>query len=264
MSKKVLAVCGDSFMAATYSKKPGDNEEGSEGRHFSELLAKKLDYDLITLARGAVSNLCIRLQVEEMIRKKPDFILVYTTTSSRIDFPINADTKVDRALGIYNYRYNKHPDISALDPGFGLNALRSESLPSVLTYRDKHIEVEEHEKEVLTALEHYLLHIYDDYVADIISSCIISDMISALKTSGIPYMVLIPHNQLDLLESTRAIHKFNLLRVPHRARCTEILPNKYAEPSNRRWHTTDESQVLIAESMYNYLTVHNLLEPDNV
>ena len=77
-----LGVCGDSFMSATMNTEREETWD-SEGRHFTEILAKKIGYDYFTLARAACSNNAIRLQVDEMIKQKVfEMGSMYTVTQS--------------------------------------------------------------------------------------------------------------------------------------------------------------------------------------
>jgi len=45
----ILGIAGDSFYAATQDIAGRSDCEGSHGKHFTEVLAKKLGYDLFTL-----------------------------------------------------------------------------------------------------------------------------------------------------------------------------------------------------------------------
>lgn len=119
---KKLGVCGDSFMASIgYEENDLDN---GYDKHFTELLAKKLGWDIVTFARGACSNQTIRLQIDEVIKEKPDLVIIGLTSPDRIEFPIydlsvsdyndkyNAKNyKIDD--GLYNIDYNDYPDKSS-------------------------------------------------------------------------------------------------------------------------------------------------------
>ena len=83
MSQKTLVVCGDSYMSPVL---------GFPGKHFSEILASKLGYELIPLSRGGMSNGGIALQLESAAELKPDLVLVGTTYSPRIEYPIKNST----------------------------------------------------------------------------------------------------------------------------------------------------------------------------
>jgi len=82
--RKTLGVCGDSFMATKNYEEGVDN---GHGKHFTEILAKKLDCDLITYARGGCSNQAIRLQIDEIIKllNKLNFFLFKTVSKDILD-----------------------------------------------------------------------------------------------------------------------------------------------------------------------------------
>lgn len=74
-----LIVCGDSYMSPVlaYPKK-----------HFSEIVADTLNYNLIPLSRGGMSNGGIVLQIESAIQYKPKVVLLSTSFVGRIEYPI--------------------------------------------------------------------------------------------------------------------------------------------------------------------------------
>ena len=74
--KKHLIVAGCSFSAFSQTK---------PGTSWSEVLAKKLDWDLTNLARQGCSNGGIRVQIEEIRRQKPDFAIVSPTFWDRME-----------------------------------------------------------------------------------------------------------------------------------------------------------------------------------
>lgn len=85
---KKLIVCGDSFMSPR-SKHPG--------KHFVELFAKHLGFELTSYARAGVSNGSIVIQLESALQQKPDLILFNLTNSDRTEFRVDQD----RALNFY-------------------------------------------------------------------------------------------------------------------------------------------------------------------
>ena len=79
--QKKLMVCGCSFSALPLDEK-------HQGTHFSQILAKRWGYDLINNAYRGCSNGGIRLQMEEVIRQKPDFAIIIPTFFDRTEIPI--------------------------------------------------------------------------------------------------------------------------------------------------------------------------------
>ena len=79
--KKKLMVAGCSFSAVSKTL---------PGTSWSEVLAKKLDWDLINLARQGCSNGGIRIQIDEIRRQRPDFAIVSPTFWDRMEIPATA------------------------------------------------------------------------------------------------------------------------------------------------------------------------------
>ncbi len=117
-----LGICGDSFMASI--KYDANDLDNGYGKHFTELLANKIGWDIITFARGACSNQTIRLQIDEIIKEKPDCVIIGLTTPDRIEFPIRDLTvkqyqdkfnimNYNKYNGVFNIDYTSYPDKSA-------------------------------------------------------------------------------------------------------------------------------------------------------
>ena len=79
--RKKLMVAGCSFSAPS-QKLPGTA--------WSEVLAKRLDWDLVNLARQGCSNGGIRIQIEEIRKQRPDFAIVSPTFWDRMEIPAGA------------------------------------------------------------------------------------------------------------------------------------------------------------------------------
>lgn len=78
---KKLMVAGCSFSAVSKTL---------PGTSWSEILAKKLGWDLVNLARLGCSNGGIRIQIEEIRRQKPDFAIITPTFWDRMEIPARA------------------------------------------------------------------------------------------------------------------------------------------------------------------------------
>ena len=74
-----MFVCGDSFLSPSVVL---------PGQHMSEIISKRLGFDLVPLARGGMSNIGICLQIELAIKKNADFVLLTTTQPDRIEIPL--------------------------------------------------------------------------------------------------------------------------------------------------------------------------------
>ena len=54
---------------------------------WSELLSNKLGWELQNIARQGCSNGAIRIQIDEVIRQRPDFAIITPTSYDRIEIP---------------------------------------------------------------------------------------------------------------------------------------------------------------------------------
>jgi hypothetical protein len=93
-----IAVCGCSFSACS-------TDEKYKGTHWSELL----EHEVHNFARQGVSNSVIRLQIDEAIKIDPDLILINSTTTDRLDVPLNPRNGFDKQQGLKNFNYNTGP-----------------------------------------------------------------------------------------------------------------------------------------------------------
>jgi len=77
---KKLMVCGCSFSAVSLI-------EQHKNTSWSEILADKLGWELKNIARQGCSNGGIRIQIDEVIRQRPDFAIITPTSYDRIEIP---------------------------------------------------------------------------------------------------------------------------------------------------------------------------------
>ena len=73
--ENVLGVCGDETMTT-----------------FTELLSQKMGWDLVSFARHGTTNSLIRLQIDEIIKVKPDYVIVGITESVGSNWKKQQDT----------------------------------------------------------------------------------------------------------------------------------------------------------------------------
>lgn len=103
---KRLIVCGDSWMSASVV---------TPGLHFSEIVANKLGYELIPLARGGMSNGGIVAQIDLALTMSPDLILMNTTSANRIEFQLRPNT-IGKPVTSLNFAYPYKDDLSGYNP----------------------------------------------------------------------------------------------------------------------------------------------------
>lgn len=253
----MMGVCGDSFFAATQNLDRPDCYD-SEGKHFTEILSKKLGYDLFTLARGACSNTAIRLQIDEVIRQNCDFVLIGVTSEGRIEYPLEED-KFYYPDGIYNIIYNSHPDRSSLNVNFKNSSIVSETINNVLTGYG-HVRDEDQRK----AIELYHKELFVGELKQLQDTWILSDGIRLLQDKKIPYIFFMQSWMSNFRVST--FYNDNPRHLNYQQH-KHMIPFYYDNLDDtqdngftkRRWHVSDKNQVAIADHLCEYIHVNNLL-----
>lgn len=246
---KTLGICGDSFFAATQDIATRIDCRNSAGKHFSEILAKKLNYDLYTLARGACSNSAIRLQISELVKRNVDFIIVGTTSVNRIEYPKYNNREFDPAKGVFNLNYNSHPDKSVLNSKAEDEVLISDTLTNIFGSEFNSAPVRSEEQR--QAIKNYYLEIFDLKFREQQDAWIIASGIQEIRNANIPYL-LIGHSWLNY-------SNYFTDNLRDLINDKKLSPWVYGSNTTRRWHTDDQSQTQIAQNIYDYLMVHNLL-----
>ena len=260
----VLGVCGDSYMAATIDGWRDDIKD-SAGKHFTELLAKKIGYDYFTLARGACSNTAIRLQIDEMINQKVDLVIIGATSPNRMEFP-KLGKKYNIRDGVYNLDYNieTYPDRSCENKKFN-NKIVSETFTNILTsdvpFFKKIINPDTISarpnitNKQAKALEYYIDYLYDADYKKHMDSFILHSGYKALEDSNIPFVMIL----FDMEDSINIFSTENNHKIVYNNE--SLNPWRWDQNNTtRRWHTTDKVQEEGAEMWYNYLLKHNLIK----
>jgi hypothetical protein len=204
-NRKKIAVCGASWFTSDLDY---------PGLSFGEKLANKVDFDLVSLARGGCSNFTIALQIDKAIELGVDYVVVGTTTWDRIELPIinsNNQTlitwirnkfnfknwlrtqpgyyKPDR--GISNIQYSPHPDLSSKHEFLTDPTLISESLGNLAFPDNKVNNFYKLNDEQVSAIKLYMLNLYDSRVKRQQDCWIISDACRRLQQHQIPFIVFV-------------------------------------------------------------------------
>ena len=252
-----LTVCGDSFMSATSSQGSRSDVLDSEGRHFTEILAAKLGYEYRTFARGASSLALIALQVEQALREGGDFILVADTTPGRLEFPYRAARPRfnQKPISVYDFDYSAYPDLSARNPNFKSGQFISETLSNMLDHQGNLVENFYYDltETKVSALKDYVLELYNEPLAQKKNSWISQAIVDSLRQSGRDWLFIFNAGSCSFSPV------LDRDRDPRLIKQKELLPLNYVDRSPRRWHTTDQSQQLLAELYAGYIKDHNIL-----
>jgi hypothetical protein len=247
------------------------NEYGADS-HFTQLLAKKLDWDYVTFARGGCSNSVIRLQIDEAIKLKPDLVIIGTTTPDRVEFPlfpISGGVGLDYWNGVYK-KQNGLANInwSSLDlsittgifkeerelPGC-MSTLESQTINNITQHPDnyfhgfniatKGIYSSDYMKKLRDVWEDYYLMCYDMNWKKQQDTWAIVSGLQKLKKNNINFFI-IPQFMYheDLLEFQDNMIQLNGKLDPW----TQV-----SKKTRARFHTDLEAQVILAEMWYEFL-----------
>lgn len=171
---------------------------------WSEVLAKQLGWDLTNLARQGCSNGGIRVQIDEILRQRPDFAIITPTFWDRMEIPAAAapfDWTRTRAQSGWNSDVQQHLQDRTIKNGYcredGINNVNygnnnyrmiCETIFSLAEnytheYRSGHIS-----KEAQTAVRHYIDAIYDSEWKKQQDEWIIREGIFQLYHAGIDFL----------------------------------------------------------------------------
>jgi hypothetical protein len=277
---KKLIVCGCSYSA------PSSLPE-YVGTSWSEVLAKKLGWNLENYARQGCSNGGIRIQIDEAIKQRPDFVIVTPTSYDRMEIPNNIASKtllefgkditdqLMRFLLLRNnndsYEYDKHVGLDNINYSHNASTSRliSETMFSLVEnrghqYRSKH----PLPADVQKALEMYVNFLYDKNWKRQLDEWIIRDGLVQLKANNIPFLINpgysfwadiaeMQHVLYNVLESIyiqedkiKSPHGAYVMFPPHGHSPTQPYGPPGADPG---YHTTPEGQTYLANHYYNII-----------
>lgn len=203
--KKVLGICGDSFMASDLPNIEG----GAYGKHFSEVLGKMLNCDVVTFARRAISNFGIRLQMDEIVKYNPHHVIIGTTTPDRFEIPVN-NLSVSKSWdkwynsefipynGIYNIVYDGFDNQSQNHKGFRniSPTIYSQNLTGALSTDGEKVWITPKEtlsKEMSDAIRQYFQYFYDMRLKLHQDTLIISEGVYMLMSNNIDFSLITPN-----------------------------------------------------------------------
>jgi hypothetical protein len=252
---KKLIVCGCSFSAPA---------KDLPGTAYGEVLAKKLGWDVEILARQGCSNGGIRVQIDEAIRQKADFVIVSPTFHDRMEIPASAAPSkgasgmdlqahlqnndilngYDRNAGIDNVNYGTNPYRMICETIFSLADNTNHP------YRSSKID-----KDTQNAVKQYINFMYDANWKKQQDEWIIRDGIIQLFFNGIPFLLASfnlwkPHEVRALFPRVIPDQCFvtNVEDTP--AHATNLFPYKGEDPG---YHGAPASQEYLADRYYNLI-----------
>ena len=257
--KKVLGICGDSFMASDLP----DKRNGAYGKHFSEVLGRMLDCEVVTYARGGCSNFTIRLQMDEIIKHNPHHVIIGTTTPDRFEVPINditvsnpwdkwSNSQFNPKHGLYNVQYSSFENQSVNHKGFNkiTPTIYSQSLTGVIGNSDEIMWITPKDtlsKEMTSVVRDYFQYMYDMQLKRLQDTLIISEGIYKFLSMNIDFSLITP--QIDGNYFSHCMD--NIIPINH-----ILNPWTHYEldkTSKNSFHVSNERSIILAELWYDKL-----------
>jgi hypothetical protein len=167
MSK--LIVCGCSLSADSTS---------DPGTGYGHQTARRLGWDVEILARQGCSNGGIRIQIDEALRQRPDFVIVAPTFSDRMEIPA-------RSLG-----YSKQHGLDNINYGNNPYRMISEPIGTLIENIDHPTRYKQLDQHTESALQYYVNHLYDHKWKQQQDEWIVRDGIMQLFYFKIPFLVI--------------------------------------------------------------------------
>jgi hypothetical protein len=262
-----LMIAGCSFSAPS-QRLPGTS--------WSEVLADKMGWELVNLARQGCSNGGVRIQIEEIRRQRPDFAIVTPTFWDRMEIPASAAPYVapkdknkgsgnslqlhlqnrnitngyNPAAGIDNVNYGNNPYRMICETIFSL----ADNGPHA--YRSTLIS-----KQAQQAVKHYIDSLYDSNWKKQQDEWIIREGIIQLYLDGINFIVspvlLWPfdqHNQSQWRNAFPALIPDRSIMLTERESVLPLTGNNPFTGEDPGYHSSPYGQTLIAENYYRRIT----------
>ncbi len=272
--KKLVVVCGDSWMSPTYNIYTDIRVPNQ--RHFSEILADKLNWDVICLGNVGFSNFGIVDQIKTAVSINPDLVIFNSTDHNRIELEISPDFKHHPGQTTYpilkylhcNYLYLRNlfsqPDVVIpymISSGIGVVDISHNYFVGMAEniYKEYKTVVRERINSLAPDLKGFLnfqanriYHTYD--------CALMKDAISELKNNNIPFICM-----LDMLELQKHFNLFDTYEYifPHNETLNEVekenkeLGINYTDLPH--FHTTQNTQQHFADKLYELIWKRNLI-----
>jgi len=268
---KKLIVCGDSFSAPS---KP------LPGTAYGEVLAKKLGWDVEILARQGCSNGGIRIQIDEVLRQRPDFAIIGPSPFDRIEIPASAAPYVppsneNKGWGNDLQKHLTTPEVqNGYDPAAGIdnvnygdNSYRMicETIFSLVENYDHPYRAAKIDKHTQAAVKQYVNCMYDANWKRQVDQWIIRDGIMQLHYAEIPFLLI----ACNLWTSDSVREHFPDV-IPDRCltmdfeKTTAYASNKWELPIKEKdpgYHTLPEGQEYLADTYYKIITEEFGIQP---
>jgi len=268
--KKKLMVAGCSFSAVSKTL---------PGTSWSEVLAEQLGWDLVNLARQGCSNGGIRIQIDEILKQRPDFAIISGTFWDRMEIPAGAapynwnqdaggwDPKLQQHLQDRTLKngYNRADGIDNVNYGNNNYNMICETIFSLAENYDHPYRSGRIDKNTQHSVRAYVDAIYDANWKKQQDEWIIREGVLMTYLDGIKFLFLPnllwpfdpdnPTQWRDAFPTLIPDHYLQLssTRTPQVACGTYPLQDQNADPG---YHGTAKSQQLIADWWLEHMNQH--------
>ena len=154
---------------------------------FLELYAQHKGFEHISLARAGATNFVIRLQIEEAIKNRADYVVVGCTSSDRFDIPLAVDDQTPW-FELANVLYTGYSSASELVVSNGSVHVVSDTVVNILGSIHENLITEEQK----LAIKHCVSYLHNHSLKRQENYYVISDGFRKLQLHGIPF-VYVPH-----------------------------------------------------------------------
>jgi len=231
---KNLIVCGDSFYATSQSKINGFDFTGT---HWSELVSKKLNLNLINLAMRGCSNRAIAFQIHHA-SSIPNSIVIagWAAANERVEF---SKSYIEYPVRLEHFDYRFANQIHPLKDQLSKNSeqIVSAGIPSIPD----------------PEIQSFFLKYFPTATLVLIDTWVVLASLRLLKTKNVP--IIFVENRCGTLPQTETenilafIDEQDLLR----AKDLNLFENMYENPHSPLdcgYHTHPDEQKRIAEYLY--------------
>ena len=257
-------VAGCSFSAVSSS---------NPGTSWSEVLASRLDWDLVNLARQGCSNGGVRIQIDEIRKQRPDFAVVSPTFWDRMEIPARAapydwnnksggwDPKLQQHLQDRTIKngYNRDDGIDNVNYGHNNYNMICETIFSLAENYQHPYRSGKLDKHTQKAVQLYIDSMYDSNWKKQQDEWIVREGILQMYFEGLKFLVLPnllwpfdPDNQTQWRDAFPSIIPDHYLVLDPMGTPQVACGNHPCDPNNDPgYHGNKQSQIQIADWWYN-------------
>lgn len=248
MSKKLI-VCGCSFSAPSQT---------APGTSWSEKLASMLGWELQNLARQGCSNGGVRIQIDEVLRQRPDFAIVTPTFWDRIEIPVSAAPTEASGIALQEHLqnqtlangYDAAAGINNINYGNNQSRMICETIFSLADNIGHLYRRDKIPKEVQLAVKYYLNYMYDTNWKHQLDKWLMIEGALELVHSGIPFL-FVPQLlwiNFEHIESKSHLIGEKYLLIDDSMSQTAITTEHTHTGEDPGYHGSEYSQELIANN----------------